>query len=132
MKLQIAEQFADETLTLDLQELDGVVYLTAETEDSRYTVFAFKINDDNELEFTRMAGIGHENFRTDDYGRLVEEITEDDEDLAEEGFYAYDDFLDDDSVADPLDEFEAALGNFVIDYDDEEDEEDYVDTARGC
>lgn len=132
MKLQIANRISDKTLTLDLVEFDGVVTLTAETDDSQYRVLSFKINDDNELEFQRVPGIGHDNFRTDDYGRLIEETIEDDEDVADQDIYAYDDYPDDDSVADPLDEFEAALGNFVIDEDDEEDEEEYVDAARGC
>lgn len=69
MQLQVANS---EDITLDLVNVDGVVYLTAETKDSLYTLLTLQLNEDNELEFSRRQGISHDNFGTDEYGRLVE------------------------------------------------------------
>lgn len=104
MQLQVANS---EDITLDLVNVDGVVYLTVETKDSLYTLLTLQLNEDNELEFSRRPGISHDNLRTDVVGRLVEHNDVDDYDPG-----SYD----------------------TSDYDeDEEDEDLYVDDqAHGC
>lgn len=112
MQLQVANS---EDITLDLVNVDGVVYLTAETKDSLYTLLTLQLNEDNELEFSRRPGISHDNLRTDVVGRLTEVL---------------DEYLDEDELY-VDDEDEDSNGNGF--FEDEDDEDLYVDDqAHGC